>query len=224
MGGAQSNMSIIDPQLVNIEIANLPDGRKSGLRLNYRGQIYDLVQAFATHKRERAEQQLQHLTKVDANAVNRSTTDRYLLVQEVGYYSLWELDLKLNRSIPTYQAERDREILELQQASIWLFQELWLQWQDLLGVKQLRIFAEYLVANTPQLKSGVDLDQLLILDPLATAKLADWSELDSIAFARQLYQLTQKKIGHQFGTKLTIDIIQAMPDSLRLVLTDILGI
>ncbi len=224
MGGAQSNMSIIDPQLVNIEIANLPGERKSGLRLNYRGQIYDLVQAFATHKRERAEQQLQQLIEVDANAVKRSTTDRYLLVQEVGYYSLWKLDLKLNRSILNYQAERDREILELQQASIWLFQELWLQWQDLLGAKQLQIFAEYLVANTPQLKSEVDLDQLLILDPLATAQLAVWSELDSIAFTRQLYQLTQKKIGHQFGTKLTIDIIQAMPDSLRLVLIDILGI
>ena len=39
--------------------------------------------------------------------------------------------------------DADREtILELQQASILLFQELWLQWQDLLGARQLQVFAK----------------------------------------------------------------------------------
>jgi hypothetical protein len=80
------------------------------------------------------------------------------------------------------------------------------------------------VANAPQIQSQVDLDRLLILDPLATTKLGSWSDLDFIAFDRQLYHLTQKKMGQQFGTQLTIDIIQSMPDSLQATLTDILDI
>ena len=215
-------MSIIDPQLVNIEITPLTGDRASRLRLNYQGQIYDLVRAFANDKRERAEQQLAQLMAIDRDL--GTFTDRYLLVGEVGYFSLWELD----RSIPNISnLERQAELkndLALQQASIWLFQELWLQWQDLLGARQLQAFADNLLKVTPQLGSGVDIDRLLSLDPLAPTKLGSWSELDFITFDRQLYQLTQKKLGQQFGTKLTIEIIQAMPDSWQSILTNILDI
>ena len=114
-------------------------------------------------------------------------------------------------------------ILELQQASIWLLQELWLQWQDLLGARQLQVFAKELLAVTPQIQSGIDLDRLLALDPLGLALLG-WSKQDFMTFNRQIYQLTLKKMGRQFGTQLTLDIIQAMPDSLQLTLTEILGI
>ena len=237
-----SYMSIIDPQLVNIEIYTLPSDahsvtpearlrqRKSELRLNYQGQSYDLVRVFASHKLERAKQQLQQLVlsqshysnAIDGDAVSSRAIERYLMVREVGYYSLWEIDSTLDRSNPNQQSER--EILELQQASIWLFQELWLQWQDLVGAKQLRVFAKNLLTVTPQLQSWVDLDRLLLLDPLTIVKLEDWSKLDSIAFVRQLDRLTQQKIGQQLGKKLTIDIIQGMPESLRSRLTDILDI
>jgi hypothetical protein len=219
-------MSITEPQLVNIEIATLPGNGKSGLRLTYQGQIYDLVRAFASHKLDLARQQLQQLREINSDPTHNSKLDRYLLVREVGYYSLWELDrLMLKTSNLDLQVECERKSdLTLQQASIWLLQELWLQWQDLLGAKQARVFAENLVAHTPQIQSEVELDRLLILDPLATAKLGSWSELDFITFARQLYHLTQKKMGQQFGTQLTIDIIQSMPDSLQATLTDILEI
>jgi hypothetical protein len=219
-------MSIIDPQLVNIEIAPLPGDRKSGIRLNNRGQRYNLVQAFASHKLERAEQQLQQLIERSSDAAKKITPDRYLLVREVGYYSLWELDRStLNPPNQHQQSESNLAVtLELQQASIWLFQELWAQWQDLLGAGQLQVFTDNLLAITPQLKSWVDLDRLLILDPLSTDKLGAWAESDFITFDRQLYHLTQKKIGQQFGAKLTIDIIQAMPDKLRSTLLNILEI
>jgi hypothetical protein len=228
-------MSIIDPQSVNIEIAPLSSGERLGLRLNYQGQSYDLVQAFASNKLERAQQQWQQLMAIDHHDLNIATIDRYLLVQEVGYYSLWEIDRSLllsvdrqigsSRSYPIDRAEDQGEIgLELQQASIWLFQELWLQWQDLLGARQLQVFADNLLTIAPQLQSWVDLDRLLVLDPLASERLESWAELDLIAFDRQLYHLTQKKMGQQFGTKLTIDIIQSMPAPLQSKLLDILGI
>jgi hypothetical protein len=223
-------MSIIDLQLVKIEIVPIDDrGRSSGLRLNYQGQIYDLVQAFASNKRDRAEQKLWQLQEIEGHV-----TDRYLLVREVGYYSLWKIALEqlrlqtgssLTARSSDRQAESQGEIaLELQQASIWLFQELWLQWQDLLGARQLQVFADSLLAVTPQLQSWVDLDRLLSLDPIATVKLESWSEKDFTAFDRQLYQLAQKKMGQQFGTKLTLDIIETMPDPLRSTLVNILGI
>lgn len=232
VGFAESNMSIIDPQLVNIEICNLFGDahdqelrqQKSVLRLNYQTQQYDLVRAFASNKLERAEQKLQQLLERNSDPVNRANSNRYLLVREVGYYSLWVMDRSSNPSISNQKAEDGQELLELQQASIWLFQELWLQWQDLLGVNQLQVFVEQLLAVTPQLQSWADLDRLLLLDPLTPEQLESWTELDFTTFDRQLYQLTQKKIGQQFGTELTIEIIQAMPEPLSLKLTGILDI
>ncbi len=219
-------MSIIDPQLVNIEITPLSGDGKSGIRLKDRGRRYNLVQAFASNKRERAEQQFQKLREISSDVASESTPDRYLLVREVGYYSLWELDLStLNTSNPSEKFECNHEIdLELQQASIWLFQELWAQCQNLLGAGQLKAFTDNLLSVTPQLKSWVDLDQLLILDPLTTDKLGSWAKSDFITFDRQLYHLTQKKIGQQFAAKLTADIIQSMPDKLRSTLLNILDI
>ncbi len=224
MGTARSDMSIIASQSVDIEISTLPDDRHSRLRLNDRGHIYNLLQAFAIPKLDRAQQQLQQLIELNDRAVSISNPNRYLLVREVDYYSLWELDRSIAKSSLNDRINDDREIeLELQQASIWLFQELWLQWQDLLGARQLQVFAKDLLAVTPQIEAEVDLDRLLALDPLGLARLG-WSRLDFMTFDRQLYQLTQKKMGRQFGTKVTLDIIQAMPDSLQITLSEVLGI
>jgi hypothetical protein len=217
-----------NPQLVAVKICTGSNKQKSVLKLSYQSQSYDLVQAFGTHQRERAEQKLQQL-----RMIARSGVDPYLLVSEVGYYSLWVLDISLNPSASGDQSQCESSPqercqhqidLELQQASIWLFQELWLQWQDLLGAGKLQVFADSLLAVNPQLGSWVDLDRLLNLDPLGLDKLESWSELDLIRFDRQLYQLTQKKLGQQFGTKLTIEIIQLMPDLLRSRLLKILEI
>ena len=84
-----------------------------------------------------------------------------------------------------------------------------------MGARQLQLFTKELLAVTPQIQAEVDLDRLLALDPLGLARLG-WSKQDFMTFDRQLYQFAQKKMGRQFGTQLTIDIIQAMPDSLQL--------
>lgn len=223
MGTARSDMSIIASQSVDIEISTLPDDRYSRLRLNDRGYVYNLLQAFAIPKLDRAQQQLQQLIELDRDPVSSSNPNRYLLILEVDYYSLWELDRSIATSSLNERIDDERIELELQQASIWLFQELWLQWQDLLGARQLQLFTKELLAVTPQIQAEVDLDRLLALDPLGLARLG-WSKQDFMTFDRQLYQFAQKKMGRQFGTQLTIDIIQAMPDSLQLTLSKVLGI
>ncbi len=216
MDYARSNMAIIDAPLVNIEIAILNDNLGSTLQLNYHGQRYDLVQAFASHKLELAQQRWQQQIAVD-NAV----PGRYLLVREIDYYSLWLLDRSVN---PACLIRESNHNLELQQASIWLFQELWLQWQDLLGQRQLQIFADNLLSVNLLLRSREDLDRFLSLDPLSSEQLGNWEPVDFIKFDRQLCDLTQKKMGQQFGDKLTLDIIESMPDLLRLALIDALDL
>jgi hypothetical protein len=211
---ARSNMAIIDAPLVNIGIFIDPKYRDSRLQLNYQGQTYDLVQAFASHKLELAQQRWQQQIAIDASAL-----DRYLLVQEVGYYSLWLVDRVVNLSSPSRESNGN---LELQQASIWLVQEMWLQWQDLLGERQLKLFADNLLGANSLLRSREDLDRILSLDPLSSKQLAKWERSDFIALDRQLSDLTQKKMGQQFGNKLTLDILESMPDSLRKILTEIL--
>jgi hypothetical protein len=212
-------MAIIDLPSGNIEISKLSSNLAAELKLNYHGQRYDLVQAFASNKLELAQRRLEQ--KIAADPANRTDPNRYLLVREADYYSLWILNLILDSASMTGSSNCD---LELQTASIWLFQELWLQWEDLLGAVQLQVLADNLVGVNPRLKSRTDLDRLLNLDPLNSAKLADWCQVDFIALDRQLYQLTQKKIGHQFGNKLTIDIIESMPDTLRSTLLDVLNL
>lgn len=216
MDYARSNMAIIDAPLVNIELSTLAGNLGSTLQLNYHRQRYDLVQAFASHKLELAQQRWQQI------AVDNAVSGRYLMVREVGYYSLWMLDPSVNPVCLI--REYNNHNLKLQQASIWLFQELWLQWQELLGERQLQIFADNLLYVNSLLRSRADLDRLLSLDPLASQPLDGWVQADFIAFDRQLCDLTQKKMGQQFGNKLTIDIIESMPDSLRTISIDILDI
>ena len=219
-------MSITDSQLVNIEIATLPHRGISGLRLTYQDRKYDLIQAFSDRKLDAAQQQWRQLMSLPNTTENSAATDRYLLLREVGYYSLWALDRSLPMSsIARPQTDGHHELgLELQQASLWLVQELWLQWQDLVGARQLQVFAENLVMHTPPLQSRADLDRLLALEPMATARLAVWTELDFRTFARQVYHLTQQKLGQQFGTQIVSDIIQSMPELLRSTLVDTLGV
>ena len=224
MDYARSNMAIIDAPLVHIEIPILADNRISRLRLNYHGQRYDLVQAFASHKLELAQQRRQQEIAVDpavSDADFERLSQQYLLVREVGYYSLWVLDRIVN---PASENRGSNRNLGLQQASIWLFQEIWLQWQDLLGERQLQIFADNLLAANSPLRSRTDLDRFLSLDPLSSEQLDDWKSADLIRFDRQLCDLTQKKMGQQFGNKLMIDIIESMPDLLQSTLIDALDL
>ncbi len=220
-------MPVIESQFVKIGIATSAGGEKSVLRLNYRAQIYDLVRVFASRQLEPTDssvpepisRQLQRSLGVNSHAaVVELLANGYLLVREIGYYSLWQLD-RANSAIGN-----DAEKLALQQASIWLFQELWLQWDELLGDRQLHLLSEDLVSIAPQVRSWLDLDRLATLDLTTPQEFSSWSETDSIAFARQLYHLTQKKLGHQFGTKLTTEIVRSMPDALSQKLAHILDL
>jgi hypothetical protein len=220
-------MSIVDQQLVDIEIFTNAGDIESQLRLNYQGQFYHLHQAFAVPKLDELATALGERVKQKLQQLTAQHGDRYLLVREVGYYSLWELDRAKFDPALIELSLIDRQIpigLELQQASVWLFQELWLQLAESIGERQLQVLAENLVTVTPPARSWLDLDRLLTLDPLKTGKLDTWAEADFATFDRQLYHLTQRKIGRKFGTELTIDIIQTMPERLQLVIKPVLDL
>jgi hypothetical protein len=224
-------MSIIDPRSVTIKIATLPGNGNSQLQLHDRGKIYDLVQAFAAAKLDKAQLKLQQLIDRDGELAIEFNPDRYLLVREGGYYSVWELDrsqaaiVDPTPNIISPQVTAVGEFnLPLQQASFWLFQELWIQWEDLLGTQQLQVFSEHLLAALPRWQDRADLDRTLNIDPLMTERWEAWEDSDSIALVRELSDLNQKKLGQQFGTKITIEILQSMPDSLAAIVTNILGI
>jgi hypothetical protein len=213
-------MSIVEQQLVDIEIVTIPGKKRSDLRLNYQGQIYYLHQAFAEAKLAQAQHQWQKL--------NLAHGDRYLLVREVGYYSLWELDSLSEK--PNYGANDTPKIafqtsteLELQQASLCFFQELWLRLEDLIGSRQLQLLAANLFAVVPHVQSVLDLDRLLELDPLGNDRLESWTEEDLIIFDRQLDRLTQQKLGKQFGAELVLDVIESIPEPLRGKLSGVRG-
>jgi hypothetical protein len=210
-------MSIVTAQLVKIGISTPTDDRIARLQLDYQGQTYALARVFATHKLDRtqiAPPQLQQALDAPAGS--------YLVVAETNYYSLWIRDRPIvaRTFIAPEQAAPTR--LALQQASIWLVQELWAQWESLLGAKQLQLIADDLIAVTPPIQSRSDLDRLLKIDPLTEARLDKWTDSDFERFDCQLYQIAQHKIGRQFGTELTIEIVRSMPALLQTTLAAIL--
>lgn len=225
---AHSSKSITDLESVNIEIAAIPDRQLAGLRLTYQDRTYDLIRIFGDRQLDLAQQQFQDLSLKQNAAGMLATPDKYLLVREVGYYSLWALANAHQQPIVLGRAnlvERRAETsLELQQASMWLLQEIWLQWQELLGTRQLQIFSENLIAIAPQLQSRTDLDRLLAMSPMTPIALKAWESADLIAFDRHIYQLAQQKLGRQFGTELTIEIVRSMPPQLQSALTNVLDI
>ena len=212
-------MSIIDAKLVRIGISNRADDRLSRLKLDYQGQTYDLVRVLASHKLNPARPVPQWQQAIEASP------NGCLVVAEANYYSLWipeRMATTPAQTAPNQSAPSIETRLELQQASIWLVQELWAQWESLLGAKQLLVIADELVALTPAIHSRQDLDRLRLLDPLAETKLANWTKSDFEIFDRQLSQIAQHKIGRQFGTELTIEIVRSMPALLQATLAEIL--
>jgi hypothetical protein len=213
-------MSIIDAKLVRIGISHRADDRISRLQLDYQGQTYDLVRVVASHKLNPdrpVPQQWQRAIDASPNGC--------LVVAEAKYYSLWMPERTTTQpalTAPKQSAPSVDTRLELQQASIWLVQELWAQWESLLGAKQLLVIADELVALTPALQSRQDLDRLRLLDPFAETKLANWTRADFEIFDRQLSQIAQDKIGRQFGTELTIEIVRSMPALWQATLAEIL--
>ncbi len=213
-------MSIVEQQLVDIEIVTIPGKKRADLRLTYQGQKYYLHQAFAEIKLAQAQQQWQQLKLIHG--------DRYLLVREVGYYSLWEID-ELEAQIYTSPTDVPKigiqisSELALQQASLCFFQELWLRLEDLIGARQLQSVANNLCTVVPHLQSVLDLDRLLKLDPLSGDRLEPWTEEDFIVFDRQLDLLTQQKLGKQFGAELVLDVIESIPEPLRGKLSGVRG-
>jgi hypothetical protein len=210
---------MIDRKLVKIEISKIVGNETSELKLNYQDQKYDLVQAFASHKLELVRSRLQQLVETNNYKLNLALPDRYLVIREEHYYSIWAIDLNQDQTDVLQQSQWD---LELQQASIWLFQELWMQCQDLMGAKQLQIFIDDLLMVNSRLKSLGDIERLLGYDPLSSTMLGNWTRSDFSGFDRQLCQLVQKKIGREFGKRLTSEIVQSMPASLRSTLVELI--
>jgi hypothetical protein len=213
-------MSIIDARLVQIGMSTREDDRISRLKLDYQGHTYDLVRVVATHKLDPARAGSQWQQEIDPLPTG------CLMVAEANYYSLWTIECTSTTSATTQkQTEPNVETgLELQQASIWLLQELWVQWESSLGAKQSSVIAQEIVAATPALRSRLDFDRLLEIDPLTKAKLANWFDPDFESFARHLYHIARHKLGRQFGTELTIEIARSMPALLQVALAEILEI
>jgi hypothetical protein len=210
-------MSTIAAESFAIALVTLPGDRYSQLRLDRDGRTYDFVRVFSDKQSDLARQYLQQLSQA---AAARSATDLYILVREAKCYSLWKQQ-QTSMSIDANEPLPQADLLTLQQASLCLFQELWVQWEDLLGTQQLQIFARALSIAIPQLAERADIDRLLNLDPLAAQALDGWTAADWLALDRQLYRLTQKKMGDRFGSNTIAEIIDSLPAHLAPILTDL---
>jgi hypothetical protein len=214
-------MLIIDRQAVEIEFLQPNNSNIGILKLCYQERQYDFIRAFSADKLTEATHFYLH--------VKSERGDNLLLIREVDYYSLWQLDSP--RSLPLASSV---VYTDLQQAGIWFFQELWLRLTELLGRNQLESLGQNLFMAAPSLQCWEDLERLLNLDPIALSEPRAqqsrdlshgglWTEAEIEQLVCRLSRLAQKQLGESFVREIVEIILTEMPDRLKFSLTPILN-
>jgi hypothetical protein len=195
-------MLIIDRQIVEIDFVPAAGANSDLLRLTYRQQSYDFVQAFSIDKLTAAINAYQ--------TIRGSDIDGFLLIREAKYYSLWRLVRGLV-SPPIACLP----ITKLQRSGLWFFQELWLRLDDLLGNQQVQVIGQNLLASVPQIPSWEGLEMVLEIDPSTMTEPQIWTDRDIITVVRLIHGLTQTKLGDRFTTEIIESILLDMPLEFR---------
>jgi hypothetical protein len=203
-------MFILKRQDVEISTIQHPKRDQQLPILYYQGQSFRLISVFPASQEE------------EAKAVWRELTDNRgkacVLLEEPERYSVWgkiRLD-QLNDS-DTDGGQRT-EILS--RAAILLLQNLYIDIEEYLGVKQANLFEQDLVQTCrekklPQADSSAAIQYLLKLDPLQTLQLPHWQEHHLLVFLEELYRLGKMYSGESNFAHAVADKLRDMPEGDR---------
>ncbi|MGF1536201.1 MAG: Npun_F0813 family protein [Elainellaceae cyanobacterium] len=201
-------MFILKRQDVEISSIQHPKRDQKVPILQYQGQTFRLINIFGAAQSS------------EARALWRDLTDNRgkacVLLEEPERYSIWG-KIRLDQ----LQAEGDGDSSgappALIQACLLLLQAVYIDIEDLLGDRQLKIFEQELVtlfqgSRFPGVETPDAANQLLTIDPLASLQVPPWQENHLTTLLQELHQLGKEHFGNANFTQRVMDALEDMPD------------
>lgn len=160
----------------------------------------------------------------DAKAFWRDLTDNRgkacVLLEEPERYSVWgkvRLEQLTGDGTDPHGDESGGETdPSLIQACLLLLQAVYIDIEDLLGARQVGAFQKevttvFLQWRFPHAESPGAVNQLLTVDPLASAQVPPWQEHHLNTLLQELYRLGKQHFGNASFTGRVMDTLQDMP-------------
>ncbi|MGF1515963.1 MAG: Npun_F0813 family protein [Elainellaceae cyanobacterium] len=179
--------------------------------LQYQGQTFRLVNIFGATQSNEARAYWRELTDNRGKAC--------VLLEEPERYSIWG-KIRLDQLQDDSGDGGDGAKPALIQACLLLLQAVYIDIEDLLGDRQLKIFEQELAdlfkgnrfpgVDTPDATS-----QLLTIDPLASLQVPSWRENHMTTLLQELHRLGKEHFGNANFTQRVMDALEDMPDQDR---------
>jgi hypothetical protein len=206
-------MFILKRQDVEITSVQHPKKDQQIPILQYQGQTFRLISVFNAVQEEEAKAAWRDLTDNRGKAC--------VLLEEPERFSIWG-KIRLDQlaaeaaDIPLSGATSPSMV----QASLLLLQAVYLDIEDLLGVRQTSAFQKEIAAvfqhwRFPQAQSPDAIQQLLTVDPLASLQVPLWGEHHLNTLLQELHRLGKQHFGNVNFTLRVMDALQDMPSKER---------
>ncbi|WP_353929819.1 Npun_F0813 family protein [Okeanomitos corallinicola TIOX110] len=204
-------MFILKRQDVEISTVQHPTRDQQVPILSYQGQTFRLVSVFKASQ------------EVEAKALWRSLTDNRgkacVLLEEPERFSVWG-KIRLEQLGTDTGSHSSAEILTL--ASILLLQAVYMDIEDLLGNRQVKLFEKDITGvlqqkQFPQVSSPESAKALITVEPSQMPKLPTWQETHVIILLEELHKLGKIYFGDTNFAHQLEDRLQDMEDDELLV-------
>ena len=194
----------------DVEIVNVQNPQNKDQQipiLQYQGQTFRLLNMFGDNRDE-------------ALALWRDLTDNKgkacVLLEEPQRFSVWGR-VKLNQ-IQTTNQESSSEGTYLVQGCLLILQAVYIEVEDLLGVRQATSFKQDLLKFMQKGKFAQGetlnaLEEVLSINPLNSVQVPNWDESKLQLFLGELHRLASSYFGNSSFVDSAIDALNELPES-----------
>lgn len=206
-------MFILKRQDVEISSVQHPKKDQQIPILQYQGQTFRLISVFNASQEEEAKSFWRDLTDNRGKAC--------VLLEEPERYSVWgKVRLEQLGVDPDAQADDAETTPHFTQACLLLLQAMYIDIEDLLGARQVRLFQKEIAAvfqqwRFPQTESPSAINQLLTIDPLASLQIPPWHEHHLNTLLQELHRIGKEHFGNATFTERVMDALQDLPTNER---------
>jgi hypothetical protein len=204
-------MFILKRQDVQLSTIQHPKKDQQVPILKYQGQAFRLINVFQAAQEEEAKSFWRDLTDNRGKAC--------ILLEEPERYSVWgkiHLDQLTAEPAPEPQTSKGGVSPAFVQAALLLLQSVYMDIEDMLGARQLKVFHKeistiFQQGRFPQTESAVAIAQILKVDPLESLEVPQWREQHLVTLLQELHQLGKKHFGNASFTRRVMESLQDMP-------------
>jgi hypothetical protein len=196
----------------DVQLSSIPHPKKDQQVpiLTYQGQTFRLISVFQAAQAEEAKSFWRDLTDNRGKAC--------VLLEEPERFSVWgkiHLD-QLTAEASPEPPPRGEASPAFVQASLLLLQSVYMDIEDMLGIRQLNVFHKEITTvfqqgRFPQTESPDAVNQILNVDPLESLQVPPWREQHLVTLLQELHRLGKQHFGNASFTRRVMESLQDMP-------------